>query len=138
MCDTVIIASEKQLPIVSWDSAAPGFYTSEVKEENLLGMIREIISCDFYYEVLSFMGCSCGLCFYASYINDPEEEYDQRVLDVRRFADYLDQHKVDNSLRLFNFNWEEFLDEYPKRNFSTQEMKGSEFSLQDLTILNVV
>ena len=137
MCGTLLLSSQRPLPTISWNEDDPSFYILEITEQKILGMIRPIVSGRFYYEAFSAMGCSCGLSFSEDDKYDPYEDYEQRVKDVHDLATYLDVHKVNNDLRLFCSDWSAFLDLYPRRTFSTAEMRATAFYFEERVILEV-
>ena len=135
MCQNIYISSNKELPEIDWDENSPGFYIKKVDNPDLIKSLKEITESEFFYEALSHMGCSCGLC-YAEWLN--EDNPKQRRQDVRKFAEYIDANKKNNLVKIFSTDWTEFPDEYPKKEFKTSEIGEEEFYVEELVLLTVV
>ena len=110
----------------------------KVDDEGIIKMLNPILPSENIYEALSFMGCSCGLCYAEWSRNDKNENHAQRLKDVQDFANYLDTHKLNNEIRIFSTMWEEFPDKYEQRDFKTSEIKPDEFYMDEMIILKVV
>ena len=54
--------------------------------------VRALLELETVYEVGSFMGCTCGLSFGPWSEQNPEEEHDKRLENVREFANLLRQN----------------------------------------------
>lgn len=133
MCQNIYISSQREIPEIPWNEDSPGFYIIKVDHPGTLEMLQPILPAHFVYEALSHMGCSCGLT-YGEGLENPA----QRVKDVSDFADYLDTHKQDNELLIFNTMWNDFPDEYERKDFSTSSIDSIEFYMEEMVILTVV
>lgn len=138
MCQNIYISSKLELPEIHWNENSPGFYLKKAELPGLIDSLEQITGLNYFYYALSHMGCACGLC-YGDWSRDSENDnHPQRLKDVKDFADYLDQHKLNNEICLFSTDWNEFPDTYPRKEFRTSEINKDEFSVEEMVVLTVV
>lgn len=135
MCLSIYIGSEKQLPVVPWNDDNPGFCTYELSDERELEMIQPILQSNFYYDVGSFMGCTCGL-LYGEWLRD-DKNYEQRVQNATAFLNFLKKHSSNNSLKIFGTYWNVFPETYPTETFVVDGSIPDEFDLPEEIIFHV-
>jgi len=136
MCLNIYVASDKELPLIPWSDARPGFYTGKVSDQEIIAMLDTVFQFGHYYEVGSHMGCSCGLA-YSEWSPTPDEKHEQRVQDVSDFKSYLGKHLPGNTLRIFCTYWDAFPSFYPVRRFVLSEPSPLEFSFEEEAVLFV-
>ncbi len=136
MCQNIYISSKKELPEIKWNEKSPGFNIMKVTHEGELKMLEPILHSDHLYEVLSFMGCSCGL-MYGHWTKDDVQDHRQRVKCVFDFIEYLIKHKENNTLQIFSTMWDKFPETYESKDFDTSKINKEEFEVDEMIILNV-
>ncbi len=132
MCLQIYIGSEKQLPTIPWNEEAPGLSILELSDDGYLEMVKPILQSNFYYDVGSFMGCTCGL-MYGEWLKD-DKNYEQRVQNATDFLNYLRQHSLNNTLKVFGTYWNVFPETYPIESFVVDGTIPEEFDLQEEVI----
>lgn len=92
------------------------------------------------YEVGSFMGCSCGLVLDESFKNDPEEQYEKRLANVRELASILREHatQIIRIMTLMDYEIRS-LEKFPRRTLNLDQMaKVNEFGFEDDCVYEIV
>ena len=92
MCNYLFIASDLQLPPLSWDEANPGVHILKSSEfENVKCLTKPHV-----WEIGSHAGCGCAFCFElwedpSDPPNDDEiHEWNEDRQDFRQLTAYLD------------------------------------------------
>jgi len=78
MCLNIFVGSEKKLPIIPWNEENLGFCLDELSDEKVMEMIVPILNSNFYYDVGSFMGYSCGFSF-GKWSKETNDNHEQRI-----------------------------------------------------------
>lgn len=136
MCASIYIGSEKELPIIPWSSENPGFYLSKLSDENVVEMVSPILNSNYYYDVGSFMGCSCGFIF-GDWSKETNDNHEQRISNTQDFRDYLRKYLTNNTIKLFCTYWEVFPENYPVTIFAVTSPISNQFDFLEDTILLV-
>jgi hypothetical protein len=110
---------------------SPGFTCLDLKDKEVPQLIQSVLASKHYYDLGSHMGCTCGF----SYSTDRLENHEKRLKDVNDCFAYLNEHKANNSLKLFAIMWDEFKENYESRIFQPQILDENEFYFPELQIL---
>lgn len=137
MCSILYLSSQKQLQTVKWDKEDPGFHIDSLSDEDQLNMIRPFLKGNYFYEIGSHMGCSCGLSYGKWSMHDEDENHSLRVKDVSDLKAYLLDNLNDNQLFLFNTLWEDVRTQYHTKEFDLNKISELEFEIEEDVILRI-
>lgn len=137
MCLNVIVASKIPLSIIKDNKNYSGFYIERIIDQNTINSIHPILKSSFYYQVGSFMGCSCGLSFGKWSQASPNENHTQRKKDVMGFHNYLAEHAKNNQLKLFCTWWDHDFDSYKSIPYDPSSVSEIEFDFPENIILEI-
>lgn len=87
MCMMLYLASEKPLPLVTWDKENPKFHVKELDEQ--AKVVRKQFSQTHVYYLGSHQGCGCGFSYGQYDYGEAEERAAHE--SVRRLSEYLSQ-----------------------------------------------
>jgi hypothetical protein len=135
MCWALYLASDRELPEVPWDEAAPAFNTQPLTESEV--PVKKQFSLPFVTYLGSHHGCGCG--FIPSDFDEPDEK-ENRKKTVQALLLYLGEI-LKNGLQLEMFLcWEGDQLEIPvkRKTMSVNEFMSSEFPLAELEFANIV
>lgn len=103
MCIRIYLGSDRALPEVPWNDARPGFHTRPVTEPEVLGALRRLgFSAPIIVAADSFMGCGCGFSYGSWSRENPDEDHQLRVRDVRNLYAWLAANRAGRSLVVFS------------------------------------
>jgi hypothetical protein len=136
MCLNIFIGSEKELPVVPWNEENPGFCLDKLSDEKFIEIIAPILNSNYYYDVGSFMGCSCGFSF-GKWSKETNDNHEQRIANIQEFKEYLSKYLTDNIIKLFCTYWESFPEIYPIMTFMVSSLISDEFDFEEDVILLV-
>lgn len=136
MCTNIYVGANKKLPVVIYENERPGFHIIELKEQKQKEFINKILNQKYYYEVGSFMGCTCGLAFGDELKESEPDHYQKRINDVATFFNYLKKHR-NSDIKIFVTMWEEFPNGYPIDIMDIDNFPITEFYPKEYTILTI-
>ncbi|MFK7767689.1 MAG: hypothetical protein AB8B55_10750 [Mariniblastus sp.] len=90
MCTDIFIGvSQRDCDLTTVDSDS-GLWIHAVPTANV--RVRELMELETIFEVGSFMGCTCGLSYSDSTLDDPIENHDKRVSNVEHLRQIFEKH----------------------------------------------
>lgn len=106
MCLMVYLACDGQLPTFEWNSEAPDFYVTELKEtDDGYKEVRSILTKRYLYNIGSHTGCGCGFSYgtYEPFNEDDIQEDTKGRGSVNQLFQYIKRSLENhNSVELFN------------------------------------
>ena len=136
MCTDIYLGTNKKIPLANFNSEEPGFYSVELNDPKTIEFVNNILNQKYYYEVGSFMGCTCGLAFGDWSKQSKNEDHQKRLNDVKSFFEYLKQNR-NSDIKIFATMWEEFPEKYPTKTFDIDNFPKNEFYPTEYTILKI-
>lgn len=134
----IIIGSNNELPEIPPNDDDLKFYIRKLTGDNLYDIYKKALNCNFYYEPLSFMGCGCGLCYGDWSKNNPNEEHDKRVNDIKSLINYLRNNIEKNDIKIIAFNYDDLPDKFDRGKFNINNVNDNEFDWEENVIMQVV
>lgn len=135
MCMMLYVASDKPLPLVTWDKGNPNFNVKELDEHSKA--VRKQFSKPHIYYLGSHEGCGCGFS-YGQYDYDEEEDKAARE-SVRRLSEYLSQAiDIAGPLELYSC-WDGDQEDEPEfqESMMPQEIGGEAFWFKERQFINI-
>jgi hypothetical protein len=128
----IYLASDRPLPLVSWDEDRPAFCATELESYDLA--VEKQFSKPFTVFLGAHTGCSCGF----AYDNEPLEDEIDRSEDrdaresVRQLVEYLSEQTKLSSLEMFAC-WNGDQSDIPKSTLTVKPdyFMGAEFPIGD-------
>lgn len=97
MCIMVYLACDGQLPTFDWNSEAPDFYVTELKETDYgYKQVRSILTKKYLYNIGAHSGCGCGFNYGTYELFDEVDR--QEDIKGRNSVNKLLQY-IENSLQ---------------------------------------
>jgi len=118
MCLMIYLASDKELPVISWDKNNSGFNIRKADETNV---VKKYFSKKNLYHVGSYLGCGCGF-IYGENLDDEDEEVLRRK-SFEDFITYLKENIDDDGFEIYT-SWAG--DEWKEKEFE-REIKLEEY-----------
>lgn len=137
MCMVYFIGTDKDIPLIEFNSTEPAFHVIELSEQEQI--VQEHFSKLRVHYIGSSQGCGCGFRAQPSCVYDPDsEEFSTTIKDHNALADYLDQLMVlgEKEIELYGcWSGDEKEKSESRRECSTSDIRQNAFQFNEREFL---